>query len=69
MTVPASIDNAPPATDWRRTGQPRLAPGRRIYAVGDIHGRADLLQVLVARILADLMRTPVAIPELVLPRD
>ena len=69
MTVPASIDNAPPATDWRRTGQPRLAPGRRIYAVGDIHGRADLLQVLVARILADLQRFPVATPELVFLGD
>ncbi len=32
----------------------RLPPGLRIYAVGDIHGRADLLAQLQALIAADL---------------
>ena len=37
----------------RKTFDAPLAPGRRIYAVGDIHGRADLLRGLMDRILAD----------------
>lgn len=55
--------------DWRMTGRPRLKPGRRVYAVGDVHGRADLLGVLIARIVADLARFPVEKPELVLLGD
>jgi serine/threonine protein phosphatase 1 len=35
-------------------------PATRIYAVGDIHGRADLLLDLVERIEEDLSRRPVA---------
>ncbi len=31
----------------------RVPPGRRVYAVGDIHGRIDLLRRLNARIRAD----------------
>lgn len=31
-----------------------LESGRRLYAVGDIHGRLDLTQAVIARILADL---------------
>ena len=39
----------------RRTKkQPRLPDGIRIYAVGDIHGRADLLKQMFAVIDADL---------------
>ena len=37
---------------------PRLPRGVRIYAVGDVHGRADLLAQLLARIDADLARHP-----------
>jgi len=33
--------------------QPMVAPGQRIYAIGDIHGRADLLEKLVAMIEND----------------
>lgn len=33
--------------------QPAIPPGQRIYAIGDIHGRADLLEVLLRRIAAD----------------
>jgi serine/threonine protein phosphatase 1 len=32
----------------------------RIYAVGDVHGRADLLVELLARIDADLKANPIA---------
>ncbi len=34
-------------------------PGTRVYAVGDIHGRADLLASLVGRIKADAEASPV----------
>ena len=44
----------------RSTSRPRLPPGRRIYAIGDIHGRADLLASLFARIDEDLKARPTA---------
>ena len=42
--------------------QPRLPEGVRIYAFGDIHGRADLLSDMFAVIDADLGRNPVERP-------
>ena len=39
---------------------PELPEGVRIYAVGDIHGRADLLEQVFARIDADLGAHPAA---------
>jgi serine/threonine protein phosphatase 1 len=39
---------------------PRVPDGTRIYAVGDVHGRADLLQALFGRIDADLQAYPIA---------
>jgi serine/threonine protein phosphatase 1 len=39
---------------WQGDGQrPRLEEGVRIYAVGDVHGRADLLEGVLSRIDAD----------------
>jgi serine/threonine protein phosphatase 1 len=38
---------------------PALAPASRIYAIGDIHGRLDLLDLLLARIVSDLSAHPV----------
>lgn len=40
------VSPRPPATQ-------RVPDGRRVYAVGDIHGRLDLLDDLLARIAAD----------------
>ncbi|MBV9776735.1 MAG: serine/threonine protein phosphatase [Acetobacteraceae bacterium] len=40
----------------------RLPPGRRVYAVGDIHGCLDQLVALHAAIAADLAARPVAAP-------
>lgn len=40
----------------------RLPPGRRIYAIGDIHGCADRLDTLHQAIAADLATRPVAAP-------
>ena len=39
--------------------------GSRLYAVGDIHGRADLLQALLSRIAADAARHPAAAKRLI----
>lgn len=35
---------------------PAIPPGRRLYAIGDIHGRFDLLQTMTRKIEADLAR-------------
>ena len=40
--------------------KPRVPAGRRIYAVGDVHGRADLLSDLFMRIDDDLEVRPTA---------
>jgi serine/threonine protein phosphatase 1 len=47
----------------RRTmKQPRLPDGIRIYALGDIHGRADLLKQVFTVIDADIARNPAPRP-------
>ena len=38
----------------RGTGEPGVPAGYRVYAVGDIHGRLDLLDAALARIEADI---------------
>ena len=43
---------------WTRPGQVR--PDLRIYAIGDVHGHADLLGKLATQIAADLASKPVA---------
>jgi serine/threonine protein phosphatase 1 len=42
-----------------------LPPGRRIYAIGDVHGLADRLQTLHDAIRDDLRERPVAAPLLI----
>jgi serine/threonine protein phosphatase 1 len=42
--------------------RPSLPAGVRIYAVGDIHGRLDLLNELLARIDTDIMLRPAVRP-------
>jgi len=45
---------------WRSKGpSPRLPDGLRIYAIGDIHGRADLLKAVLLQIEADSTLYPV----------
>jgi serine/threonine protein phosphatase 1 len=39
--------------------KPSVPAGRRIYAIGDIHGRADLLSELFMRIDGDLQARPI----------
>src|SRR5262245_40985987 len=45
-TAPAKPALPPPS-------MARVPPGRRVYAVGDIHGRADLLTKLLDELRAD----------------
>ncbi len=47
-------------TSWalRERERPSVPAGRRVYAVGDIHGRADLLARLLTRIDDDLKARP-----------
>jgi serine/threonine protein phosphatase 1 len=40
----------------------RVPAGTRIYAVGDVHGRADLLASALSRIEADIARYPISRP-------
>jgi serine/threonine protein phosphatase 1 len=42
--------------------RPSLPAGVRVYAVGDIHGRLDLLEELLSRLGADLRQRPVLRP-------
>lgn len=42
----------------RMKSRPRLPEGVRIYAIGDIHGRADLLDQILRQIDADLASNP-----------
>ena len=50
--------------DW-----PRLRPGHRIYAIGDVHGRFDLLEDLIRRIRADVGCFPVSQAEIIFLGD
>src|SRR5688500_6246362 len=45
---------------WRskKKGSPRAPKGYRAYAVGDVHGRLDLLDDLLAKIEQDVERRP-----------
>jgi len=43
----------------RKKPPPRVPGGIRLYAIGDIHGRADLLEQILKRVDADLKKHPV----------
>jgi serine/threonine protein phosphatase 1 len=45
-----------PGLKFKSPARPRLPEGLRVYAIGDVHGRADLLSHLFALIDADLAR-------------
>jgi serine/threonine protein phosphatase 1 len=49
--------------------RPSLPAGLRIYAVGDIHGRLDLLDELLSRVNADVALRPTARPVFVFLGD
>lgn len=43
---------------WGRSGPPRVPDGTRVYAIGDIHGRDDLLRELHGAIAGDAASAP-----------
>ena len=45
----------------RKPRRPRTPVGVRIYAIGDIHGRADLLEDALKRIDTDLANSPTSV--------
>lgn len=45
----------------RPTAESRVPDGYRVYAIGDIHGRVDLLQTLHQKILEDAASAPSAV--------
>jgi len=57
--------------DWLkpRRAPPRIPEGRRVYAIGDIHGRLDLFVELLDRIEVDNARRPPASIDVVLLGD
>lgn len=59
------------AFDSQAVATARMVAGRRVYAVGDIHGRADLLGALLSQIEADVkaQATPGVQPTLVFLGD
>ena len=42
------------------SSEPAGPDGYRAYAIGDVHGRLDLLEELLAKIEADIARAPPA---------
>ncbi len=53
------VDVAMPFPD----SAPRIPEGTRIYAIGDVHGRADPLEALLAEIDGRIGAAPVVLPE------
>lgn len=53
----------------RKRLRPRLPAGVRVYAIGDVHGRADLLEHVFARIDAHIAAHPISHPVQVLVGD
>ena len=51
---------APPMTSTASAPAPRIPEGSRVYVIGDIHGRADLLDRLHGLIMADARAHPAA---------
>ncbi len=54
----------------RRPPEPPAVPqGRRVYAIGDVHGRLDLLDILLARLEADTAARGAADTDVILLGD
>jgi serine/threonine protein phosphatase 1 len=49
-----------PFGERRNAAEPAVPADTRVYAIGDVHGRADLLRALRAKIVEDARRAPIA---------
>ncbi|MGA2795097.1 MAG: metallophosphoesterase family protein [Roseiarcus sp.] len=47
-----------PRSSGAAAARPKIPQGFRVYAVGDVHGRADLLDKVLSRIETDLAKRP-----------
>ena len=54
--VGSAAPTTPRSNGLHALDHPSLPQGQLIYAIGDIHGRADLLALLLAKIAADAAR-------------
>ena len=59
---------------WKRLSKtlrtpPRVPDGVRIYAIGDLHGRIDLLETMLKKIDSDCSRFPITRPIIVFLGD
>jgi len=59
----------PPRSRHAKNELAKAPNGVRIYAIGDVHGRADLLDAVLSRVDADMAAHPVARPVEVLLGD
>lgn len=57
------------AGGWDPSRLPRVPAGRRVFAVGDVHGRLDLLDRLLGRVAMDMAAAPGPRPVLVFLGD
>jgi serine/threonine protein phosphatase 1 len=64
MSIPSAIERISIASSWAR-----VPSGERIYAIGDVHGRVDLLDEIIAMIRADNDRRAPADVTLILLGD
>jgi len=56
MSISAHRAESAPSTDWPRSHKsPARIAGELVYAIGDIHGRYDLLTEMLATIVADAL--------------
>lgn len=58
-----------PAPEVRAEDWPQVPQDTRVYAIGDVHGRCDLLDALLARIADERARAPVGTVHLVMLGD
>lgn len=63
------IFGAAPAPDRPEAFEARLNPGSAFYVVGDVHGRIDLLERLIARMDADALAQGITRPEIIFVGD
>lgn len=65
----ASVERVPPQSGASASAPARLPDGCRIYAIGDVHGRADLLAAKFTTIDQHIAAHPIARPIIVLLGD
>jgi len=63
------LSSRKPTRTVRQAGELPLAPDQPVYAIGDIHGRDDLVEPLLIKIDADITERGIEAPQLVFLGD